>query len=150
MARFTALGASTSHPSPSGRATSLSDDDQSSTESDQDDSSYTSDEPGSPFKSSMRRLAVDDEAASNITSFREPEGVDEADQRLALELPRLTKPEVPEISLSRLFRDSEPLNVELPLSDDDTIQIAQLVAEQAATGSLVLTDAQQSSKETTV
>lgn len=150
MARFTALGASTSHPSPSGRATSLSDDDQSSTESDQDDSSYTSDEPGSPFKSSMRRLAVDDEAASNITSFREPEGMDEADQRLALELPRLTRPEVPEISLSRLFRDSEPLNVDLPLSDDDMIQIAQLVAEQAATGSLVLTDAQQSSKETAV
>lgn len=150
MARFTALGASTSHPSPSRRATSISDDDQSSTESDQDDSSYTSDEPGSPFKSSMRRLAVDDEAASNITSFREPEGVDESDQRLALELPRLTKPEVPEISLSKLFRDLEPLNVELPLSDDDMIQIAQLVAEQAATGSLDLADAQQSSKETAV
>lgn len=148
MARFTALGAPTSQPSPMRRAASLSDDDQSSAESDQDDTSYTSDEPGSPFKSSMRRLAIDDEAISNITSFREPEYTDEADQRLALELPRLTKPEFPEISLPRLFKDAEPLSIELSLGDDDMIEIAQLVAEQAATGCLVLTDTQKTDKRT--
>lgn len=142
MARFTALGAPTSHPSPFKRAASPSDDEQSSVESDQDDTSYTSDDPGSPLKSSMRRLAVDDDAVSNITSLRDPEVSDEADQRLVLELPRLAKPELPETSLSKLFRETEPLNLELPLTDEDMIQIAQLVTEQAATGSLAILDSQ--------
>ena len=143
MTRFTALGAPTSHPSPFKRGASLSDDDQSSVESDQDDTSYTSEEPVSPLKSSMRRLAVDDDAASNMTSLREPEGSDETDQRLALELPRLAKPELPETPLSKLFQDPEPLNLELPLTDEDIIQIAQLVTEQAATGAIVILDTPQ-------
>lgn len=141
MKRFTEIEGPTSHPSPLRGAGSPSDDDASSVESDQDDSSYTSEDTGSPMKPSLKRVAVDEDAASHVTSLRDTDIMDEPDQQLAMELPRLSKPERPEVLLSNLFKDPEPLTLELHMTDDDIVQIAQILTEQAATGSLNILDA---------
>ena len=116
--------------------TSMSDGDDSSMESDQDDSSYTTDDPTSPIKSAIRTATTDDDMMSHATTLKEPELVEEPDQHLALELPRLSKPDYPEVSLLRLFSDPEPLALDVSLNSDDLVQVAQILAEQAATGSL--------------
>ncbi|KIE03561.1 Mediator complex, subunit Med13, partial [Metarhizium majus ARSEF 297] len=124
--------------SPTKLDTQMSDDEQSSTESDQDDSSYTSDEPTSPPKSSVKQAPVEEDAVSQVTSLKEQDVIEEPDHQLAIELPRLSKPETPELPLSMLFLDPEPLALELSLGDEDLIQTAQILTEQAATGSLDL------------
>ncbi|KFA52625.1 hypothetical protein S40293_05449 [Stachybotrys chartarum IBT 40293] len=122
--------------SPIGADAPLSDVEDSSEASDQDDSSYTTDEPGSPLKSSIKPTSIEDDVLSQGTSFRDMEPVEEIDHHLAVELPRLVKPEAPEIPLAKLFADAEPLPVDLSLSDEDLVQIGQLLADQAATGYL--------------
>ncbi|EHK23819.1 uncharacterized protein TRIVIDRAFT_112408, partial [Trichoderma virens Gv29-8] len=107
----------------------------SSVESDQDDSSYTSDEPGSPHKASIRLINADDDILSQITSLRDCD-IEEPDHQLAMELPRLSKSDMTGVPLSALFSDPEPLLLDMALNDDDLIQIAQIVTEQAATGGL--------------
>jgi mediator of RNA polymerase II transcription subunit 13 len=131
----------TSALSPTKADTQMSEDGQSSAESDQDDSSYTTGEPMSPLKSSVKHAPVDDDALSQVTSLREQQdAVEEPDHQLATELPRLSKPETPGLPLSLLFSDPEPLSLEFSLSDEDLIQVAQLLTEQAATGTLDLYD----------
>lgn len=107
LRRFTELEP-TSNPIPPKLHSILSDGDESSMESDPDDSSYTTEEPSSPVKSSVRPGILDEDAMSHTTSLREIEQ-EEPDQQLALELPRLGKPEQPEVSLCKLFSDPEPL-----------------------------------------
>lgn len=136
MRRFTALEAPTAHPSPLRVVGSPSNDERSSVESDEDDSSYTSDDAVSPIKSSFKRAAFDDDVASPVTSFRDVDVTEEPDQQLAIELPRLSKPEPPETQLSKLFLDPEPPSFQMPLADEDVVNIAQFVTEQAATGFL--------------
>ncbi|CAG9943751.1 unnamed protein product [Clonostachys rosea f. rosea IK726] len=136
MRGLTSLDVSASHISPVRVARSPSDDDASSVESDQDDSSYTSEELPSPTKASFKGTVVDEDVASQVTFFRDSDTATEPDQRLALGLPKLSRPHGPEIPLSRLLMDPEPLALELPLTDEDTIQIAQLLTEQAALGDL--------------
>jgi mediator of RNA polymerase II transcription subunit 13 len=114
---------------------SISERDEGNMESDQDDSSYTSDEPGSPHKASIRLIHGDDDIMSQITSLRDCD-IEEPDHQLAMELPRLWKSDMSGVPLSLLFSDPEPLLLDMALSDDDLIQIAQIVTEQAATGSL--------------
>ncbi|KAL7787486.1 mediator complex subunit 13 C-terminal domain-containing protein [Trichoderma ceciliae] len=114
---------------------SMSEGEDSSIESDQDDSSYTSDEPSSPHKASIRLMNGDDDILSQITSLRDCD-IEEPDHQLAMELPRLSKPDISGVPLSLLFSDPEPLLLDMALNDDDLIQIAQIVTEQAATGSL--------------
>ncbi|KAL7817196.1 mediator complex subunit 13 C-terminal domain-containing protein [Trichoderma gracile] len=114
---------------------SISEGEESSFESDQDDSSYTSDEPGSPHKASIRLINGDDDILSQITSLRDGD-IEEPDHQLAMELPRLSKSDMSGVPLSSLFSDPEPLPLDMALSDDDMIQIAQIVTEQAATGEL--------------
>lgn len=118
--------------------------------SDGDDSSSSSDngtsasirEPISPVKSTLRQsLLGDDDAVSYVASARDQELVEEPDEQLALELPRLSLLDGPDASLFKYFSDPEPLSLDISLSDDDTIQVAQLVAEQAATGALSIFDA---------
>ncbi|KAG6013059.1 hypothetical protein E4U54_007130 [Claviceps lovelessii] len=118
----------------------VSDGEQSTFDSEQDDSSCSSDqEPMSPVKSSVRHAPdADDDAASHVTSMKELDALEEADHQLAAELPRLYKPETPETPLSVLLSDPEPLSLELSLSDEDLIQVAQILTEQAATGTLHL------------
>lgn len=128
----------TSGPSPTKVDTHISEGEQSSAESDLDDSSYMTDEPTSPLKSSVKQAPVEDDAVSQVMSLKEQEVVEEPDHQLATELPRLSKPDTPELPLSMLFSDPEPLSLELSLSDEDLIQVAQILTEQAATGTLDL------------
>ncbi|PTB77810.1 hypothetical protein M440DRAFT_1224306 [Trichoderma longibrachiatum ATCC 18648] len=114
---------------------SISEGEDSSLESDQDDSSYASDESGSPHKASIRLINGDDDILSQITSLRDGD-IEEPDHQLAMELPRLSKSDTSGPPLSSLFSDPEPLTLDMALSDDDMIQIAQIVTEQAATGGL--------------
>ncbi|EGX93154.1 hypothetical protein CCM_04526 [Cordyceps militaris CM01] len=119
--------------------------------SDGDDSSSDSDtvsnlsvkEPISPVKSTVKQsLLGDDDAASHATTSREPELAEEPDEQLALELPRLSLLDGPDTSLFKYFTDPEPLSLDISLSDEDMIQVAQLVGEQAATGSLLIFNGQ--------
>ncbi|KAM3509584.1 hypothetical protein MY11210_006274 [Beauveria gryllotalpidicola] len=113
--------------------------------SDGDDSSSDSDiasilsvkEPVSPVKSTVKQSILgDDDAASYATTGRDQDLAEEPDEQLALELPRLSLLDGPDTSLCRYFTDPEPLSLDIFLSDEDMIQVAQLVAEQAASGSL--------------
>lgn len=146
MRGLTGLEMPASHPSPTKMAGSLSDDYDSSVGSDQDDSSYTTEEPTSPLKSSVKLLTLDDDAASPVASLRDFEPMEEPDQQLAVELPRLTKPEPSGPPLSLLFSDPEPLSLELSLSDEDLIQVAQILTDQAATGSLDILSGQEGTR----
>ncbi|PHH75111.1 hypothetical protein CDD80_2631 [Ophiocordyceps camponoti-rufipedis] len=112
------------------------DDDSSGGKSDEDDSCYSVEEPMSPVKSSIKLMTGDDEVASQVTSLRDLEQDSEAEQQLAAELPRLSKAETAELPLSLLFLDPEPLSLDLCLTDEDLIQVAQLLTDQAATGLL--------------
>lgn len=134
MKSFAGIEPPPSHPSPIRLDTGALGGD-SDIESDGDDSSSVSDGPISPIKSSVKRVMLDDDAISQATSLKDGDTSDEAsDEQLAIELPRLSKPEPPEISLCRFFSDPEPLSLEMGLADEDFIQIAQLITEQAATG----------------
>ncbi|PFH60587.1 hypothetical protein XA68_10688 [Ophiocordyceps unilateralis] len=119
-----------------------SDDDDSSAGSDDDESCYSVEEPMSPVKSSIKLMPADDDVASQVTSLRDVESMEEPDQQLAVELPRLSKPESPELPLSLLFLDPEPLSLDLCLTDEDLIQVAQLLTDQAATGLLDIVSGQ--------
>ncbi|KAK0370625.1 hypothetical protein CLIM01_12013 [Colletotrichum limetticola] len=118
-----------------------SDADDISLVSDQDDSSTSEDEPTSPFKSSIRRLNLDDDVASHVTSLRDIESVEDSDPTLALDLPKLAKAEASEMLITKYFEDAESLPIHLSLPDEDTITVAQIVTEQAVTGNLRIRDA---------
>ncbi|KAK5995142.1 Mediator of RNA polymerase II transcription subunit 13 [Cladobotryum mycophilum] len=122
--------------SPSKLDGSISERDGSSDESDQDDSSYTSEEPSSPQKAALRHLNAEEDAVSQAASLRDIEYTEEPDHQFAVELPRLSKPDVSEMPLSVFFSDPEPLVLDMSLADEDLIQIAQILTEQAATGLL--------------
>lgn len=109
----------------------------SDVDSEADDLSSLSGGPVSPVKSSVKRTVVDDDALSQATTSREAELVDDAtEEQLAIELPKLSKAESPEMPLHRFFSDPEPLNVEVGLSNHDFVEVAQIITEQAATGRL--------------
>ncbi|PHH62512.1 hypothetical protein CDD81_7085 [Ophiocordyceps australis] len=132
------------------------DNDGSSDESDEDDSSYTTNEPASPVKSSVksgtgRLMAHDDDGhdngdvdgASSNSPNPSPNTVaqaDEPDEQLIGELGRLAKEGEAEVPLSLLFSDAEPLNLEISIGDQVFIQVAQIVTQQAAIGSLEICD----------
>lgn len=138
--RFAGLEEPKSHPSPFRAVALPSDNEDSSAESDEDDSSYTTNDQISPVKSSFKRATFEDDTVSQGTSFRDIEVDDEPEQQLAVELPRLSKPEPPEAQLSKLFLDPEPLNLPMMLADDDVVNVAQMIVDQAATGMLTLLD----------
>ncbi|KAM0355930.1 hypothetical protein ACHAPU_000319 [Fusarium lateritium] len=106
-------------------------------DSDGDDLSSASGGPVSPVKSSVKRTVVEDDAVSQATTSREADLVDDAaEEQLAIELPKLSKNESSEILLHRFFSDPEPLNMEVGLSNQDFVEVAQIITEQAATGRL--------------
>ncbi|KAF4992200.1 hypothetical protein FGRMN_7331 [Fusarium graminum] len=106
-------------------------------DSDGDDLSSISGGPVSPVKSSVKRTIVDDDAVSQATTSREADLVDDAaEEQLAIELPKLSKTESSEILLHRFFSDPEPLNMEVGLSNQDFVEVAQIITEQAAIGRL--------------
>ncbi|KAG6108359.1 hypothetical protein E4U31_007778 [Claviceps sp. LM219 group G6] len=139
LASLTRLGPLLSGSSPIKSGSQNSDGELSSCDSEQDDSSCSSDDESmSPARSRVKFAALDDDAASHVTSLKEANALEEPDHQLAVELPRLYKPETPEIPLSVLFADPEPLSLEISLGDEDLIQVAQILTEQAATGTLHL------------
>ncbi|KAG7107068.1 Mediator of RNA polymerase II transcription subunit 13 like protein [Verticillium longisporum] len=120
-----------------------SDADDMSLESDVDESPDLMEEPTSPFKASTKRLNLEDDMVSHVTSLRDVESVvEDSDPSLALELPRIARFEVPEVAVAKYFDDPEPLLSQLSLQDDDIITVAQILTEQAISGSLCLRDAQ--------
>lgn len=117
--------------------------DDSSSYSDSDESDRDIGSAPSPLKTGFRSNINgqgDGDAVSQGTPARDAEPLDEPDDRLALELPRLLRPDTPEISLPQYFADPEPFPLDLSLSDEDLILVAQLVTEQAAIGALDIYD----------
>ncbi|KAI9151706.1 Mediator of RNA polymerase II transcription subunit 13 [Paramyrothecium foliicola] len=133
---ITELEVPSSHPSPQKLDIQASDGDDNSVESDLDDASSTQDEPGSPLKPHLKSGTVEDDVASHVTSVRDNDFLDEPEQQLVTELPRAFKPDTVEHSIANFFAEPEPLAAESGLSDNDLIQIAQLLTEQVATGNL--------------
>lgn len=136
MKNFAGIEAPRSHPSPA-KGEGNTDSEESDLDSDEDDSSYMSAGPASPVKSSVKRIPADDDQISQTTTSKEVDLTDDVFiEELAIELPRMSKPEHPDISLCRFFKDPEPLALDVALSHRDFVEIAQLITEQAATGFL--------------
>ncbi|KAK3332008.1 mediator complex subunit 13 C-terminal-domain-containing protein [Cercophora scortea] len=125
--------------SPAGRddADAYSNSDETSWASDQDDTSDTTGEPSSPAKSSVVRRRPDDDTISMAASFKDLENAS-ADSPAygSIDLSRLSVPEIPELSITKYFADPEPVPLRISCSDEDYITVAQILTEQAASGSL--------------
>ncbi|KAL1866250.1 hypothetical protein VTK73DRAFT_4839 [Phialemonium thermophilum] len=110
----------------------LSDADDGSLLSDGDDSSVVSDGPLSPFKSSVARRRQEDDSLSLAASVQELEqSVAGSPSTGAVELPRLSSPGTPELTITKYFADPEPYSLQLTYADEDFITIAQVLTEQA-------------------
>lgn len=121
------------------REDQLSDADDMSLISDQDDSSDTTDEPSSPAKSNVVRKRVDDDTLSLAASFNEFElSMAESPAYGSGELPRLSNPGTQEFAVTKYFADPEPWPLQLTCPDDEFITVAQILTEQAVSGTLVL------------
>jgi len=121
------------------REDQLSDADDMSLISDQDDSSDSTDEPSSPAKSTVARRRVDDDALSLVASLNEFEhSMGESPTYGSGELPRLSNSGTQELAVTKYFADPEPFPLQVVYPDDDFITIAQILTEQAASGSLML------------
>ncbi|KAK4175274.1 mediator complex subunit 13 C-terminal-domain-containing protein [Triangularia setosa] len=125
--------------SPAKRDEGLSDDDESSLESDDDTASNASGRPSSPAKSSVLRRRPEDDVISMAASFKDLENfASDSPGYASGDLARLSSSEVPELSLTRWFADPEPVPLRISVSDDDFITVAQVLTEQAASGTLKL------------
>lgn len=103
--------------------------------SDTTDTDSDEDEPPSPAKSGMPTLkGLDDDRVSIATSLKETEPVDDSSIVPAIDM--FVKNGGSSISLKQYFFDHEPFSVHLSLNDDDFITIAQVLTDQAATGTL--------------
>ncbi|KAK0382749.1 hypothetical protein NLU13_9845 [Sarocladium strictum] len=140
LRRFTAVDPSTAHPSPSKIDDSASDDDDSSEDPESDDSSITTEEPSSPARASAKRARPEEEIASQAPSVDELDLGEEIEPSLSVEVPRLSRLEKPELRISRFFAEPEPLALDIAIPDEDLINMAQILTEQAATGSLEVCD----------
>ncbi|KAK4219948.1 mediator of RNA polymerase II transcription subunit 13 [Rhypophila decipiens] len=105
--------------------------------SDDDDRSQASRLVSSPAKSSVANRRPDDDNISMAASFKDLENtLTDPPSYGSEDLVRLSKPEVPEVSMTKFFTDPEPAPFRLDCTDDDFMEVAQIVTEQAATGSL--------------
>ncbi|KAH6843100.1 mediator complex subunit 13 C-terminal-domain-containing protein [Chaetomium sp. MPI-CAGE-AT-0009] len=101
----------------------------------------------SPTKSSVIRRRPEDDVISMAASFRELENISvDSPGYGPVDLSRLSNSEIPDFSLSRYFADPEPAPFRISVSDDDFITVAQILTEQAASGSLKLAPQHQSSE----
>lgn len=119
-----------------------SDSDDLSLVSDQDDSSEDLDEPSSPTKSHVFRRRLDDDVASMAASFKDLESTTAAESPSygPNELTHLSimEREKGEVSVTKFFSDADPAPLHISLSDDVYVAVAQILAEQACTGTLQL------------
>jgi len=117
----------------------LSDSGGSDLDSDEGNLSDTTGAASSPAKSSVMRKRPDDDATSMAASFKDLENASTDSPGYGhIDLSRLSSPEIPELSLTRYFADPEPAALQPMNSDNDLITIAQILTEQAASGSLRL------------
>ena len=140
IARITGgLEGSSLQRSPTKRDDQSSDADDLSLVSDQGDSSDDADEPSSPAKSSVVRKRPEDDNLSLAASFSEMDpSIAESPAYAAGELPGLSGPGTPELPVAKYFADPEPSPFPIICPDSDFITIAQILTEQAVTGSLRL------------
>ncbi|KAK4134930.1 hypothetical protein BT67DRAFT_420442 [Trichocladium antarcticum] len=133
--------------SPTHRDASVSDSDNSSWASDDDDPNDPMGRTSSPSKSSVLRRRPDDDMVSIAASFRELDNMSADSPGYGpVDLSRLSNSEIPEFSLAKYFADPEPVPLRISISDDDFMTVAQIVTEQAASGSLKLTHQRPSSE----
>ncbi|KAK0617378.1 mediator complex subunit 13 C-terminal-domain-containing protein [Immersiella caudata] len=124
--------------SPS-RLVDASDSGESDWASDDDDLSDTTGAPSSPAKSSVVKRRPDDDVVSMAASFKDLENTSVDSPGYGhIDLSRLSVPEIPELSLTKYFADPEPAPLHQLGSDSDLITVAQILTEQAASGSLRL------------
>ncbi|KAK0641204.1 mediator complex subunit 13 C-terminal-domain-containing protein [Cercophora newfieldiana] len=117
----------------------ISDSGESDVASDDDDLSDTTGAPSSPAKSSVVKRRPDDDVISMAASFKDLENTSADSPGYGhIDLSRLSVPEIPELSLTKYFADPEPAPLYPFNSDSDLITIAQILTEQAASGSLRL------------
>jgi len=141
MARITAgLEHNSLNNSPIKNDGPLSDDDAMSLVSDQEDSSDATDEPNSPTKYSVIRRPADDDNLSLAASFRDLEqhSAAESPAYAMADLSSLPQPGTPELPVAKFFADPEPWPLQMSCRDEELITIAQILTEQAASGSLFL------------
>ncbi|KAL5877618.1 hypothetical protein ACKVWC_006770 [Pyricularia oryzae] len=131
------LEASSLHQSPTKIDDQPSDDDLSLV-SDVDDSSYTSDEPSSPTKSVATRRRLEDDANSMALSLRDLENMGAPSPQLPVDLSRFAN-EPLELPLAKYFAERQSVELQGSLTDEDFINTAQILTEQAASGLLRLT-----------
>lgn len=115
---------------------STSDADDISLVSDQDDVSDFSDEPSSPTKLTVRRRRLADDNESLASSMKDVELMDEQLVSSGVDISRLSINDSMEVSVSRYFADPEPISLRTKLSDEEFIMAAQILTEQAVSGSL--------------
>lgn len=115
----------------------ISDADDISLISDQDDASDFSDEPSSPTKMSVRRRGLaDDTVDSPAASLRGVDLVDEPSISSSIDISKLSLNDVTEVPILRYFADPEPISLRTTLNDDEFMMAAQVLTEQAVSGSL--------------
>lgn len=106
-----------------------------------DNSAEGTDEPSSPAKSSVARTRMaDDDNMSVAGSYKDADhGATAALPASAVgDLSRLPQPAEPEVSLTQYFANPEPCPLHLLCSEEDYIEVAQILTQQAVSGSLVL------------
>jgi mediator of RNA polymerase II transcription subunit 13 len=141
MARITSgLQHNSLNNSPSKNEETFADDDAMSLVSDQDDSSDAPEEPTSPMKYGANRRSADDDNLSLAPSFRDLEhhSTVESPAYAMADLSRLSQPGTPELPVTKFFADPEPWPLQLSCRDEELVTIAQIITEQAVTGSLSL------------
>ena len=141
IAKFTITGTTENRPielDPVKDGDSTSDADEVSLMSDQDDASDFSDEPSSPTKLSVRRRRPGDDNESLAPSVRDVEMLDEPQPYSGMDLTTLFINDPSEMPISRYFADTEPVAQRLAYGDDDFMMVAQILTEQAVSGSLKL------------
>lgn len=109
---------------------------ESSLISDQDESSDDSDEPLSPMKQFANRRRRDDDNVSLAASLKDLETAVALSPQVSMDLCKTANNEVSEISVANYFADPEPLAREIHMTDEVFVTVAQIVTEQAISGSL--------------
>lgn len=138
------LGPNTFHGSPEKMEEVQSDADDISVDSDLDDTPEPTEDPASPMKGSTKRFNLDDDVVSHVTSLRDAESVvEDSDPSLALDLPRIARVEAPSMAVTRYFDTPEPASIDIVLSDEETITVAQILTEQVVSGNVCIHGARQ-------
>lgn len=124
---------------PSGPARgdeAISDADDISLISDQDDASDLSDEPSSPTKLSVRRRRLGNDNESPAPSMKELDLIEEPFASSGIDISKLSINDATDVSVLRYFADPEPIALRTTLTDDEFMMAAQVLTEQAVSGSL--------------